>query len=347
MSDLLWSEKYRPRSLDSFVGNEEVTARLKDLVKKGGFPHLMFSGPRESGKLSAARCVAREVLGDAFAENYVEVFADEPLTQEERKEAARMSRVSSNVLGSAAGKTFSFPKFLQLRVKPVMSTRPMRVGTFKLLVIHDFDVLKDEQQGMRRLMEVYGRNCRVVLLATNPSKVIDPLLSRTQLFLFHYPTIDQYVDFLAEVARNERIKVERAVLQVMYQVTKKRLGTSLNLLQVCSAKRSEVTVDVLYEELTQLEPTPGRELLWECFSGDFSRVLKRYRTVTRKHEYSRAEVFASLSREAFNLPLSRDVKAALADVIAKHDAAAAKERVEDLHLNALLARLTRDLGKKL
>src|SRR5439155_1443532 len=41
----IWVEKYRPKSLDEVVGQDEIVERLKAYAKEGNLPHLLFAGP--------------------------------------------------------------------------------------------------------------------------------------------------------------------------------------------------------------------------------------------------------------------------------------------------------------
>jgi replication factor C small subunit len=61
--ELLWVEKYRPKSLDEIVNQEEVVKRLKMFVKSRNMPHLLFAGPAGTGKTTAAHALAHDLYG--------------------------------------------------------------------------------------------------------------------------------------------------------------------------------------------------------------------------------------------------------------------------------------------
>ncbi len=58
---MMLSEKYRPKTLDDVVGQKEIINTLKDYVKKGEFPHLMFIGSPGLGKTSTAYAFAHDI----------------------------------------------------------------------------------------------------------------------------------------------------------------------------------------------------------------------------------------------------------------------------------------------
>jgi len=84
-----WVEKYRPKKLDEIIGHEEIIKRLKAYVQKKTIPNMIFAGPAGTGKTTAALCLARELFGEYFDENFLELNAsvskDTPILIRERE----------------------------------------------------------------------------------------------------------------------------------------------------------------------------------------------------------------------------------------------------------------------
>lgn len=62
----LWVEKYRPSTLDTYIGNETVKATFKKYLDTGDVPHLLLFGEAGSGKTTLAKIVANTVAKDNF-----------------------------------------------------------------------------------------------------------------------------------------------------------------------------------------------------------------------------------------------------------------------------------------
>jgi len=75
LAELLWAEKYRPRTLDEIVNQEEIVARLKKFVEEKNMPHLLFAGPPGTGKTTSAHCLAHDLYGPNYMQYMLELNA--------------------------------------------------------------------------------------------------------------------------------------------------------------------------------------------------------------------------------------------------------------------------------
>ena len=73
----LWVERHRPRTVADIKGQRQVVDRLRAYSQKRTFPHLMFAGPPGTGKTTAAIALARDVFGDDFRRNLLEMNASD------------------------------------------------------------------------------------------------------------------------------------------------------------------------------------------------------------------------------------------------------------------------------
>ena len=58
----LWIEKYRPKSLDELVSQDNVVNALKKTKETGKMQHLLFYGPPGTGKTSAILAVIKYII---------------------------------------------------------------------------------------------------------------------------------------------------------------------------------------------------------------------------------------------------------------------------------------------
>ena len=146
--------------------------RLKNYVEKKSMPHLLFSGSPGVGKTTAALCLAQDLYGDTWRENFLELN-------------------SSDERGIDVIRT---------KVKDFARTKPIGDAPFKVIFLDESDALtSDAQNALRRTMEKYSDICRFILSCNYPSKIIPPIQSRCAIFRFSPLKTEDLVKNLKEI----------------------------------------------------------------------------------------------------------------------------------------------------
>jgi len=333
----IWRFKYLPKRLKDIVGRKDIIDRLLKIIQEGNFPHLLFVGTEGVGKSTIARLFSREFLGEFHDANFKFVFADLPLTAEERAQARTVSYVSTSRIGSIAGKTLTMPAFIQIKVKPFVELKALGDIPFKILVVKNFEALENNQQGFRRLMEIYGSNCRMILITTKISGVIDPILSRCQLFLVPQVSLEDFRDFILEVANKENLEINEEIIEILHRLSRGNLSHALDYLQLASLEGTMIDSNVLFETYKNYQNTIPKELLMTALKGDFKKARDVSREIISKYKITIRELLVQLLTEVHKLPLSRTAKFELINMIAETDFKAIDGQDDDIHLSALLS----------
>ncbi len=335
----LWSEKYRPQTFEAVIGRNDLVSKLQKFATTKEFPHLIFAGSPGRGKMTLARIFAHEVLQQNFDFNFQELFAGDRLSEEETKVAKRASYISTTRLGSSAGSTFTFQKFVQVRVKPFVEVRAMGTVQFKILVIKDFELLDNQQQGFRRLMETYSQNCRFILITSQLSNIIEPILSRCQILFV--PKLD-YKDFfkiLKAVGDQEGVKFGIPVVQALYRALNGQVGRALDVLQVASRQSPNISEDSIYDVFKEFAPSQVRTILQHALRGDAKHMRDTLRILVKNQFLSMRELFAEIYSEISIQPLPRFAKVEVLSLLSDLDSQAIYHRVEEVQVCNLLLQL--------
>src|SRR5436189_67198 len=92
----IWVEKYRPKTLDEVVGQDEIVERLKAYAKEANLPHLLFAGPAGTGKTTSAMALARDMFGENWRQNYYELnSSDERGIETVRTKVKEIARLAT------------------------------------------------------------------------------------------------------------------------------------------------------------------------------------------------------------------------------------------------------------
>jgi len=335
----IWRIKYYPKTLDDICGREKIKERLKEIINQKNFPHLLFIGSEGIGKTTIARLFSKEFLGADFTANFKLTYADVPLTEDERKQARAEAYVSTSKIGSSAGKRITTPAFIAVNVKPFVQLKVLGDAPFKILIVKNFEVLGANQQGFRRLMEIYGSNCRMILLTTKISGIIDPIISRCQLFLISQVNYESFKELITTIANNESLNIKDNVIEVLYKISEGKLSRAIDLLQLCSVSNTTISLDSIYTNSQRFQNDLLRSLLLVALKGDFPKSRELSRNILKDYKYSSQELFNLLLIEVSKLPLSKFARIQLINLIADADFRAIDGRDDDIQISALLSKL--------
>lgn len=239
----LWVDKYRPKDLAKVDFHKEQALNLKKLTKQGDFPHLLIYGPSGAGKKTRVMCLLRELYGPGAERLRMETMN---FTTPSNKKIEIMT-VSSNyhieVNPSDVG-IYDRVVIMDL-IKNIAQTHQLDVHgqrEFKVVVLTDVDDLtKDAQHALRRTMEKYIANCRLILIASSTSRVIPAIRSRCLSVRVPSPTEAEIVTILQQVCKKESLTLPAELAQRIAEKSDRNLRRALLMCEACKVEQYPFT----------------------------------------------------------------------------------------------------------
>ena len=121
-------------------------------------------------------------------------------------------------------------------IKEIAQNHPLHCtggkNSFKVVVLNEVDKLsKQAQAGLRRTMEKYTSVCRLVLVCSNQSKVIEPLRSRCLGIRISSPTTDEITECLSSICKKEQVQAENELLLKVSRNCSRNLRRAILMLE--------------------------------------------------------------------------------------------------------------------
>jgi DNA polymerase III delta prime subunit len=144
----LWVEKYRPTTLEEYVGNEIIKDKIADYLKQGSIQNLLFHGVAGTGKTTLAKLIAKNLNCDLL---YINASDERGIDT--------------------------------IRDKIIPFASSMSFNDVKIVILDEADYITPQAQAtLRNVIESCSKTTRFIFTCNYLERIISPLQSRCQTF---------------------------------------------------------------------------------------------------------------------------------------------------------------------
>lgn len=209
MSDFIVSaRKYRPATFASVVGQKHITSTLKNAIERAQLAHAyLFCGPRGVGKTTCARIFAKAI-------NCLSPNGAEACNECESCRSFNEGRsLNIHELDAASNNSVEDIRTLieQVRIIP-------QVGRYSVFIIDEVHMLSAAAfNAFLKTLEEPPAHAIFILATTEKHKIIPTILSRCQIYDFNRIRVEDSVEYLKYIARQENITADEESLNLIAQ----------------------------------------------------------------------------------------------------------------------------------
>lgn len=293
------ARKYRPSTFMSVVGQQSITATLKNAIKNGQMAHAyLFCGPRGVGKTTCARIFAKTI-------NCQNITADhEPCNQCESCLAFNENR-SYNIheLDAASNNSVDDIRTLidQVRVPP-------QLGQYSVYIIDEVHMLSSAAfNAFLKTLEEPPKHAIFILATTEKHKILPTILSRCQIFDFNRIKVSDIGGHIQYVAQQEGIEIEESGVNVIAQKADGAMRDALSIFdQIVSFSGKQISYQNVIGNLNVLDYDYYFKLTDSFLASEIPQIMLTFGEIL-DHGFDGHHFITGLSSHFRDLLVCKDV----------------------------------------
>jgi DNA polymerase III subunit gamma/tau len=233
--------KYRPQTL-SELDLVSVRNSLAKIVESENIPHaFLFTGPKGTGKTSAARIVAKYINCE-MREKKGQIPCNKCDTCISITKGDCLDVIE---IDAASHRGIDDVRALREAVKLSPLTTPKKV-----YIIDECHMLTTEaSNALLKTLEEPPSHVVFVLATTNPEKLIPTILSRCSIVQFTKATNDEMTDKLEQIAKGEKVTYEKSALSMIADVSDGAFRDAIKKLEQCIIEEIPITEEAIGQYL--------------------------------------------------------------------------------------------------
>ena len=230
----IWAERYRPLTLETYIGNEHLKTKVERYLDTSDIPHLLFYGKAGTGKTTLAKVIVKNIECD-----YLYINASD-----ERN----IDTVRDKI------KTFA----VSVGFKPL-----------KVVILDESDYLTPvSQAALRNLMETFSKYTRFILTCNYVERIIEPIQSRCQTYKIVPPSKKEVALHLKTILETEDITFDLDNLAIIVNASYPDIRQIIN-----SAQRQVINKELQIDVNSIIQNSYKIKLLdLLCGAGSFTDI---------------------------------------------------------------------------
>jgi len=193
----LWVEKYRPQTLEEYVGNEVIKDKISDYLNQGSIQNLLLHGVAGTGKTTLAKLITNNLNCDLL---YINASDERGIDT--------------------------------IREKIIPFASSMGFGGIKIVILDEADYITPQAQAtLRNTMESFSGNTRFILTCNYLERIISPLQSRCQTLEIKPPSKQDVAYRCVDICKEEKVDIDNIALKTIVNAYYPDIRKTINTIQ--------------------------------------------------------------------------------------------------------------------
>lgn len=260
-----WVEKYRPKNSREILLEPFIKQKIEKILETKSIPNMIITGEPGTGKTSTILFLAKQVYGDKYSDNVLELNASDD----------RGLSIINNTI---------FP-FCKKKTGCIINneTKSNKYPNHKLVILDEADSITPKAQNLlSNIISKFRINTRIVFICNDCTKIIESIQSRCMII--KYPRINstnlyQKIEY---ICIKEHIPYTINGIKTLLFVSDQDIRQSINNLECIYYSFKQLDDKFVYKLIDKPKPYYIAQILQSCYTNDFNHTIDIVKSLYNK-----------------------------------------------------------------
>jgi replication factor C subunit 2/4 len=258
-----WVEKYRPKNSDEILLEPFIKQKIEKILETKSIPNMIITGEPGTGKTSTILFLAKQIYGNKYAENVLELNASDD----------RGLSIINNTI---------YP-FCKKKTSCLNGKNSEKYPDHKLVILDEADSITPKAQNLlSNIISEFRKNTRIVFICNDCTQIIESIQSRCMIIKYPRINSDNLHQKMEYICQKEHIPYTSDGINTLLFVSDQDIRQSINNLECIYYSFGKLDVETVYKLIDKPKPYYISEIIKDCYSGDYVKTINTVKSLYNK-----------------------------------------------------------------
>jgi replication factor C subunit 2/4 len=260
-----WVEKYRPKNSNEILLEPFIKQKIKKILETKSIPNMIITGEPGTGKTSTILFLAKQIYGDRYSENVLELNASDD---------RGLSIINNTIYPFCKKKT----SCISINSKP-----NEKYPAHKLVILDEADSITPKAQNLlSNIISEFRKNTRIVFICNDCTQIIESIQSRCMIVKYPRINSDNLYYKIEFICKNEKIPYNENGINTLLFVSDQDIRQSINNLECIYYSFGKLDEDTVYKLIDKPKPYYISQIIASCYANNYNHTIQIVKSLYNK-----------------------------------------------------------------
>ncbi len=259
-----WVEKYRPKNSEEILLEPFIKQKIEKILENKSIPNMIITGEPGTGKTSTILFLAKQIYGDKYSENVLELNASDD---------RGLSIINNTIYPFCKKKTSCINE----------DNKNSKYPTHKLVILDEADSITPKAQNLlSNIISEFRKNTRIVFICNDCTQIIESIQSRCMIVKYPRINSDNLYQKIEYICKSEKIPYNSEGINTLLFVSDQDIRQSINNLECIYYSFGKLENSTIYKLVDKPKPFYISQILTHCMENNYVETINTVKNLYNK-----------------------------------------------------------------